>query len=73
VKPQFRGRGVGKALLTYLAALANRRDYGRVEWLVLDWNERAIAFYESLGAHHLRECQLCRLSGKALAEYRDAT
>jgi len=69
VKPEFRGRGVGKGLLTHLAALANRRGYGRMEWTVLDWNQPAIEFYESFGARRLREWQICRLTGPALAHY----
>ncbi|HTO04757.1 MAG TPA: GNAT family N-acetyltransferase [Opitutus sp.] len=72
VKPEHRGQGIGKALLTHLAALANQRDYGRMEWSVLDWNEPAIAFYESFGALRLREWQICRLTGAALAAYRQA-
>jgi GNAT superfamily N-acetyltransferase len=65
----FRGRGYGKALLLHLARLANERGCGRMEWAVLDWNEPAIAFYESLGARRLREWQICRLTGPALAQY----
>jgi GNAT superfamily N-acetyltransferase len=67
VKPEFRGAGLGKALLLHLAALANERGCGRMEWAVLDWNEPAIGFYESLGARRLREWQLCRLDAAALA------
>lgn len=70
VRPEYRSRGIGKALLTYLASLANQRNYGRVEWSVLDWNTAAIAFYESFGARRLREWQICRLSGPDLAAYR---
>lgn len=70
VKPELRGRGIGKALLLHLAQLANARGYGRMEWTVLDWNEPAIAFYESLGAIRKREWQICRLTGAALAKYR---
>lgn len=70
VQPEHRGQGIGKALLTFLAALANQRDYGRMEWSVLDWNEPAIAFYESFGALRLREWQICRLTGSALSAYR---
>ncbi|HVU22862.1 MAG TPA: GNAT family N-acetyltransferase [Opitutus sp.] len=70
VKPEFRGRGLGKALLLYLAKLANARGCGRMEWAVLDWNQPAIDFYESLGARRLREWQICRLTGPALAQYR---
>lgn len=69
VRPEFRGQGVGLALLTYLARLANERNYGRMEWSVLDWNERAIAFYESFGARRMREWQICRLTGPSLAKY----
>jgi GNAT superfamily N-acetyltransferase len=70
VQPEFRGRGVGKGLLLHLAALANRRGYGRMEWTVLDWNQPAIDFYESLGARRMREWQICRLAGPALEQYR---
>lgn len=70
VPPDFRGRGIGKALLLDLAKLANERGCGRMEWTVLDWNENAIAFYESMGAVRKREWQICRLSGPALEQYR---
>ncbi len=70
VKPEFRGQGIGKGLLTHLAALANNRGYGRMEWTVLDWNQPAIEFYESFGARRLREWQICRLTGPALGQYR---
>jgi len=70
VQPEFRGRGIGKALLLHLAKLANARGCGRMEWSVLDWNEPAIAFYESLGARRMREWQICRLTGPALLQYR---
>lgn len=69
VKPEFRGRGVGKALLLHCARLANARGYGRMEWSVLDWNQSAIDFYESLGARRLREWQICRLTGPTLSRY----
>ncbi len=69
VKPEFRGRGVGKALLLHCAKLANARDCGRMEWTVLDWNQPAIDFYESLGARRMREWQICRLTGESLAQY----
>jgi GNAT superfamily N-acetyltransferase len=70
VLPEYRGRGLGKALLLHLARMANQRGYGRMEWTVLDWNEPAIAFYESLGAVRKREWQICRLTGAALEQYR---
>jgi GNAT superfamily N-acetyltransferase len=66
VRPEHRGAGLGKALLLHLAALAHERGCGRMEWAVLDWNEPAIGFYESLGARRLREWQLCRLDAQAL-------
>lgn len=67
VRPEFRRQGVGQGLLLYLAKLANARGCGRMEWSVLDWNEPAIAFYESLGARRLTEWTTCRLTGPALA------
>jgi GNAT superfamily N-acetyltransferase len=66
VRETARGRGVGKALLRALAALATARGYGRVEWAVLDWNEPAIAFYKRLGAIVLDDWRVCRLTGAAL-------
>lgn len=69
VRPEFRGRGLGKALLLHLARQANARGCGRMEWTVLDWNQPAIDFYESLGARRMREWQLCRLTGPALKQY----
>lgn len=69
VRPAFRGRGLGKALLLHLAQIANARGCGRMEWAVLDWNQPAIAFYESLGARRMKEWQICRLTGEALSRY----
>lgn len=62
VKPDFRGKGIGKALLMKIIALAKERDYGRVEWCVLDWNKPAIDFYKSLGAIELEEWKYFRLT-----------
>ena len=67
VKPEFRGRGLGKALLLHLARVARERGCGRMEWAVLDWNTPAIEFYESLGARRMTEWQLCRLTADDLA------
>ena len=50
VRPEFRGAGVGRALLVHLAKLARERGCGRLEWSVLDWNEAAIGFYRGIGA-----------------------
>jgi GNAT superfamily N-acetyltransferase len=69
VRPEFRGRGLGKALLLHLARLANQRGCGRMEWAVLDWNQPAIDFYESLGARRMKEWQICRLTGDSLRRY----
>lgn len=67
VRPAARGRGVGKALLAHLAALAMARGCGRFEWSVLDWNAPAIAFYESLGAKAQNEWTIYRVTGTALS------
>jgi len=65
VRPAYRGRGLGKALLARLAAQAHAEG-GFLEWLVLDWNAHAIAFYESLGARPVTEWTGYRLEGDAL-------
>ena len=70
VRPEARGRGIGKRLLAWLAQTAIARDCGRLEWAVLDWNEPSIGFYRSLGAILKSEWQIFRLTGdplKALA------
>jgi len=67
VKPAFRGRGIGKILLSHLANLAVERGCGRLEWSVLDWNTDAIRFYESLGAKAMDEWTVYRITGPALA------
>ena len=72
VSPEFRGRGIGKALLLHLARLANQRGCGRMEWSVLDWNQPAIEFYESIGAERKSDWTICRLTGPALARYAPA-
>jgi GNAT superfamily N-acetyltransferase len=66
VVPEWRGRGAGRALLTYLARLAIERQCGRLEWVVLDWNEPAIRFYKSVGADPMGEWTVNRLTGDAL-------
>jgi len=66
VRPRHRGRGVGKALLARLAALAVARRCGRLEWAVLDWNEPAIGFYRRLGAEPMSEWTVFRLTGDPL-------
>lgn len=66
VRPEARGSGLGKALLSHLAALAIERDCARLEWWVLDWNEPSIGFYKSLGAKFMDEWTVMRVDGKAL-------
>jgi GNAT superfamily N-acetyltransferase len=66
VVPEWRGKGVGKLLLAHVAAIAESRNCGRMEWTVLDWNESAIAFYRRMGAHVLDEWRICRLTGSEL-------
>lgn len=66
VKPQFRGKGVGMALLSKLAQIALERDCGRMEWWVLDWNKRAIDLYLQLGAKPMDEWTVFRLVGEEL-------
>jgi len=66
VHQEFRGRGFGKALLTYLARHAVEQNCGRLEWAVLDWNELSIEFYKSLGASPMNEWIVNRLTGEAL-------
>ena len=67
VKPEFRGKGIGKALLLHLAKVAADENCGRFEWSVLDWNTPAIEFYESLGANLHREWLRMRVEGEALS------
>lgn len=62
VKPEFRSKGIGKALLQKLISIAKERNYGRVEWCVLDWNKPAIDFYKSIGAVELEEWKFFRLT-----------
>ncbi|MDH0096263.1 MULTISPECIES: GNAT family N-acetyltransferase [Pseudomonadaceae] len=73
VRPAARGAGLGKALLSELARLAVSRGCGRLEWSVLDWNQPAIGFYESLGATAQDEWTVYRLSGTALKALADQT
>lgn len=76
VRPQFRGRGIGKALLTRVAALSVERGCTQMFWHVLDWNEPAITFYKALGATLMDEWTRMRLTGnalKAVAEMSEAT
>jgi GNAT superfamily N-acetyltransferase len=66
VRPEKRGSGAGKALLTAIAALAVERGYKRFDWWVLDWNAPSIGFYKKLGARAMDEWTVYRLDGEAL-------
>jgi GNAT superfamily N-acetyltransferase len=71
VRPQFRGRGIGKALLKHLAGICVDRGYGRFQWWVLDWNEPSIEFYKALGAVAMDEWTVYRVTGDALTDLAD--
>jgi GNAT superfamily N-acetyltransferase len=66
IKPEFRGKGYGKALLQHLAKVCDERGYGRFQWWVLDWNSPAIEFYKGLGAVAMDEWTVYRVSGDPL-------
>ncbi len=63
VNPEFRGKGIGKALLSYTAKIATERNCGRMEWSVLTWNP-AVKFYKSIGAEIMEEWRICRLKNQ---------
>ncbi len=73
VRPAFRKRGIGRALMQALARRCVEQGFARFEWAVLDWNAPAIAFYRSLGAEVLSDWRICRLSGQALTRLAEAT
>jgi len=68
VRPEARGSGLGKALLSHLAMLAVERDCARLEWSVLDWNAPAIGFYQNLGARLMDEWTIMRVDGAELQQ-----
>ena len=69
ISPNYRGIGAGKRLLKYLAEIAVENNYGRFEWNVLDWNEPALKFYESIGAEAQSEWIGYRLEGPSLLDF----
>jgi GNAT superfamily N-acetyltransferase len=69
ISPKHRGQGAGKIILKYLAKKALEKGCGRFEWCVLDWNEPAIKFYESIGAKAQNEWIIYRLSGEELQSF----
>jgi GNAT superfamily N-acetyltransferase len=72
VRPAYRGRGIGKALMAQLARRCVEQGYARCEWAVLDRNAPSIAFYRSIGAQVLDEWKICRLSGEALTRFAES-
>lgn len=73
VRPNFRARGIGKALMKTLATLCVERGYSRFQWWVLDWNSPSIDFYRSIGAEAMSDWTVFRLSGKALHSFSVST
>jgi len=73
VRPALRGKGIGKALLMYLARQCVANGWSRLQWSVLDWNTPSIEFYKSIGAVVMEEWKLCRVSGPALAALAQGT
>jgi diamine N-acetyltransferase len=69
VRPAYRGKGLGKALMMRLATRCVEEGYARFEWSVLDWNAPSIAFYQSIGAQVLPDWKICRMSGEALSSF----
>ncbi|CAE6038119.1 unnamed protein product [Arabidopsis arenosa] len=69
VREPYRRKGFGSMLLTAVTKQAVKMGYGRVEWVVLDWNVNAIKFYEQMGAQILQEWRVCRLTGDALEAF----
>jgi len=67
IDPAFRRKGIGQTLIAYLADIALQNQCARFEWMVLDWNESAIAFYERLGATLLTDWRICRLEEAQLS------
>jgi GNAT superfamily N-acetyltransferase len=72
VRPAFRGQGIGKAFFQHLARLAVERNCDRLDWAVLNWNEQAIRFYQSLGAVPMTDWTAQRISGDSLKRLADS-
>jgi diamine N-acetyltransferase len=69
VRPAFRGKGIGKALMHRLASRCVAEGWTRFEWAVLDWNKPSIDFYRAIGAEMMNDWRICRLSGAALMDF----
>ena len=72
IKPEFRGKGIGKALMTYLARVAIAEQCYGIRWEVLDWNKKAIDFYNSLGARSRDHWQTMQIQGEDLQQLASA-
>lgn len=72
IDPAYRGKGYGKKLMQYLANKAIEEKCGRFEWVVLDWNEPAIGFYEKIGANVLPNWRICRMTGESLVNFAES-
>lgn len=68
VRPEFRGRGYGRAMMIHLARLARERDCERFEWAVLNWNQPSLEFYRSIGALPMSDWTIQRVVGTALEQ-----
>lgn len=68
VKPKFRMLGIGKVIMSFMAALAIEKDCGRLDWTCLDWNKNALEFYEHMGAKHLKDRYYFRADKETLSE-----
>lgn len=66
IKPEMRGKGFGRRIFSFLAELTREREYGRLEWVCLDWNEPSIQFYKKMGAVPMDDWTTFRLQGQAL-------
>ncbi|NNE93456.1 MAG: GNAT family N-acetyltransferase [Verrucomicrobiales bacterium] len=72
VRPEFRGQKIGKQLLKSVAEIAKQRNAGRLEWCVLDWNQNAIEFYESIGADVMPDWRICRMDRSRVEAFIDS-
>ncbi|MTK07337.1 MAG: GNAT family N-acetyltransferase [Hungatella sp.] len=72
VKPEYRGKGIGKAIFKKLGAIARERGCGRLEWWCLDWNQPSIDFYRSMGAEAMDEWTVYRIAGEGLNRLADS-
>ena len=68
VKPEMRGKGLGKIILSFLGKLAVERNCGRLEWWCIDWNESSIRFYKEMGAKPMDEWTVYRVDNSALKD-----